>query len=74
MFAAPPNEVGIFVMKVKDMSEKTLCAMLGKGGLGRDDLKKYMKLVDRPEYVCEKCGRAANEKKRLCRPVKIGDK
>ncbi|WP_177187803.1 hypothetical protein [Formivibrio citricus] len=56
------------------MSEKTLCAMLGKGGLGRDDLKKYMKLVDRPEYVCEKCGRAANEKKRLCRPVKIGDK
>lgn len=56
------------------MGDKTLCSMLGKGGLEKEEIKKYMKLVDRPEYVCEKCGRAANDKKNLCRPVKIKDK
>lgn len=56
------------------MSDKTLCAMMGKGGLSKEEIKKYTKLIDQPEYVCEKCGRAANDKKNLCRPVRIKDK
>ncbi len=56
------------------MGEKTLCAMVGKNGLSKEDIKKFVKLVDQPEYVCERCGRAANDKKNLCRPAKIKDK
>jgi transposase-like protein len=28
-------------------------------------------LVDRPRFVCTDCGRAANDKKRLCEPKRI---
>lgn len=37
----------------------------------RENIKLYMKLVDKPTHVCSKCGRAANDKKLLCDPVKI---
>ena len=35
------------------------------------DLQQYVKLVNHPTHICEKCGRVANDKKRLCKPVKI---
>jgi hypothetical protein len=28
-------------------------------------------LVDRPRFVCTDCGRAANDKKRLCEPKRL---
>lgn len=56
------------------MGEKTLCSLVGKNGLDKDEMRKYARLIDQPVYVCEKCGRAANDKKHLCRPVKIRDK
>ena len=38
----------------------------------REDFVKKLPLLRRivaePRYVCEKCGRAANKKKRLCNP------
>jgi len=28
-------------------------------------------LVHEPRFICKKCGRAANKKKRVCEPQKI---
>lgn len=52
------------------MSKPPLCEL--KESLKRD-LKLYMKLVDQPTHVCRKCGRAANCKKLLCKPVRLGE-
>ncbi len=35
------------------------------------NLRSVMKEVAKPRYVCEKCARAAREKKNLCKPVRI---
>ncbi len=35
------------------------------------DINLIMALVNKPRYVCGKCARAANEKKLVCKPVKI---
>lgn len=50
--------------------KKTLCEIFKKD-MDKDDFKKYIPLVDRPKYVCKKCGRAANEKDRVCKDLKI---
>ncbi|MBI9101524.1 MAG: hypothetical protein JEY99_03840 [Spirochaetales bacterium] len=34
-------------------------------------LEKLKSLVNNPQYVCVKCGRAANEKEIVCKPEKI---
>jgi hypothetical protein len=43
----------------------------------RDEYAREMPLLKRivaePGYVCEKCGRAADKKKRLCKPRKLKD-
>lgn len=49
---------------------KKLCKLINDGFLD-DHTKKYMHLVDKPKYVCMKCGRVANEEDSLCRPKKI---
>ncbi len=35
------------------------------------DLDKLKEAVGQPRYVCEKCGRAAEKKKWLCKPVPL---
>lgn len=50
------------------MSKKTLCDL--KKRL-KDDLQMYVQLVNQPTHVCKKCGRVANDKKLLCKPLKI---
>lgn len=48
---------------------KTLCDL--KKALLQEEPKAYMKLVNKPTCICTKCGRAANDKKLLCNPIKI---
>ncbi len=47
---------------------KTLCE---SDRLLKKDFVAYAALVDKPDFVCQKCGRAANKKKNLCQPKKI---
>jgi hypothetical protein len=35
------------------------------------DFKKITRIVKKAKFICEKCARAANEKRYLCNPVKI---
>jgi len=37
------------------------------------DIAKLKVIVANPTHVCKSCGRAAGEKKYLCKPVKISD-
>jgi hypothetical protein len=36
-----------------------------------DKLDQLMKIVKAPGYVCRRCGRAAGDKKWLCKPVAL---
>ena len=49
---------------------KTLCEL--KKEL-KNDPKSFAIYVKDATHVCKKCGRAANDKKRLCKPVKLDD-
>lgn len=49
---------------------KKLCKLVKKDIL-KEDLEGYIKLIKKPTHVCDKCGRAANEKKALCNPKEI---
>ena len=48
---------------------KELCKI--RKSLKTDDMHAYVQLVNQPTHVCKKCGRAANRKKLLCKPLKI---
>ena len=37
----------------------------------KDNLGELKKIVKKPKFVCEKCGRAAKSKKWLCEPVSL---
>ena len=36
-----------------------------------NDIENIMAMVNKPKFVCLKCARAVNEKKFVCKPVKI---
>lgn len=52
------------------LKDKTLCKLV-KDDVLEEDLKEYKKLVVDPAYLCTRCGRACNDKKRLCKPEKL---
>lgn len=37
----------------------------------KSDMKLLKSIVKNPKFVCQKCGRAANRKQWLCKPVSI---
>jgi len=47
---------------------KELCKL--KKGL-KNAPDTYMLLVNEPTHLCRKCGRAANDKKLLCDPLRL---
>ena len=48
---------------------KELCKL--QKSLLTKKIEHYMKLVDQPTHVCQKCGRVANDKRLLCKPVRL---
>jgi hypothetical protein len=54
------------------MKIKRLC------DLSKKDIEKYVKelaeIVQRPEFICRDCCRAAVSKKNLCKPMKLPEK
>ena len=48
---------------------KSLCDLTKKEI--ENDIENIMTMVNKPKYVCVKCARAANDKKFVCKPVKI---
>lgn len=45
----------------------TMCE-LSKMYIGKDNLK-YISYLDKPKFMCGKCGRVANSDENLCRPI-----
>jgi hypothetical protein len=37
----------------------------------KDDPASYISLVEDPHFLCRKCGRVANNRKNLCKPLKL---
>jgi hypothetical protein len=35
------------------------------------NIKKIIKIVKKPKFICEKCARVANDKKYLCDPIPL---
>ena len=56
--------------KNEKMEIKTLCGLVKKG-YHKDHPKKYKSLLKNSNYMCRKCGRAAADKKNLCKPEEI---
>ena len=50
---------------------KTLCEM--KDVL-KHDFELFAKHVRNPTHACRKCGRAANSKRKLCKPMSLKEK
>ena len=48
---------------------KELCKI--KSSFRSKNMASYIKMVDSPTHVCKKCGRVANKKNLLCKPLKI---
>jgi len=37
----------------------------------KNDIEHLKELVKNPEFICHKCARVSNDKKRLCKPEKL---
>jgi hypothetical protein len=52
------------------MHDDHLCYLVNMGYLS-NSLEDYKKLVKDAKFVCKTCGRTADSKENLCRPVKL---
>ena len=53
----------------KEQNMKELCK-LKKDELSKN-IKKIIKIVKKPKFICEKCARIAKDKKYLCNPIAL---
>jgi hypothetical protein len=51
--------------------EKIKVCKLVKKDFQKSNLKEFSDLVKNPKFVCQKCGRVANDKKYLCKPIEL---
>jgi len=54
----PPTTMTLCEIKRKDINK---------------DPKRLIKMLEQPEYVCQKCLRSASKKKYLCKPSSLFD-
>ncbi len=47
-----------------------LCYIISQG-FHLSDEEEYKALLEDPKFKCQHCGRVANSKKNLCKPVKL---
>ena len=47
---------------------KPMCKLAKK-----DKLAEIARLSDKPQYICTKCARVANDKKSLCKPKRLDE-
>lgn len=52
------------------MHDEHLCYLINMG-YAKSSLAEYKNLVRDAKFVCKTCGRSANSKESLCKPVKI---
>lgn len=57
---------------MKKLKDKELCKLVKDGALDEHP-EAFKELLKHPTHVCTKCGRASNDKKRLCKPEKLED-
>jgi hypothetical protein len=57
---------------MKKLKDKSLCKLVKDDAL-EEALPLYKELVQDPTHLCLKCGRAAKDKKRLCKPEELED-
>ena len=47
--------------------EKHLCTLIGN----KVEIRNIKPLVNNPKYICEVCGRTANNRENVCAPTKL---
>ncbi len=56
-------------MGKKDFPEDKKLCKLAKDV--EEYMEDYFSLMDKPRFLCRKCGRVANDKQNLCKPEKM---
>ncbi len=54
------------------LRNRTLCR-LKKDDVLKDEFVLFATLVRSPTHLCRRCGRAANDQRRLCKPVSLSE-
>lgn len=57
---------------MKKLKDKELCKLV-KDDVLKDHPEAFRALLEHATHYCLKCGRACNEKRRLCHPEKLKD-
>jgi hypothetical protein len=53
----------------KDWDKEPMCKL--KKEVLKEDLNKYLTFIDKPRYLCKKCGRVANNKINICKAYEL---